>query len=175
MTRLVTEQPRNHILIPSTGKGLSSFSHHPDCFSCPLSYQRLLPWRLPGMNLKLHLHLVHKLIVNLHPSSPHMPSWHAQVHISFFYTQDACKSSDKSLCKGSDTGVRFQYKFGYVNNFNIMNSHSMLQQLLHAYRHSEGKRCIFLTSCSEYVKSSKPHLNRTHFLSFIQLFKTIRY
>lgn len=34
-------------------------------------------------------------------------------------------SSGKSLCKGSVTGVRFQYKFGYVNNFNIMNSHSM--------------------------------------------------
>jgi hypothetical protein len=124
--------------------------------------------RWPGINLKLHLHLVHKL--RMGEFTPQFPPHAFMARTSpyfLFYTQDACKSSGKSLCKGSDTDVRFQYKFGYVNNFNIMNSHSMLQQLLHANRHGEGKRCIFLTSCSECVKSSKPHLNRTHFLSFI--------
>jgi len=41
----VAEQPRDHILIPSTGKRLSSSSTHPNWFSRPLSYQGLLPWR----------------------------------------------------------------------------------------------------------------------------------
>jgi hypothetical protein len=56
----VAEQPRDHILIPSTGNRLFSSSKHQ---SHSLYYTRgfLSGGKWPGMNLKPHLLLVNKL------------------------------------------------------------------------------------------------------------------